>query len=288
MNIYSHIVRHTQDGKPIYYGWFESMHSRMDILINGVSESDGNAVMVSVCKETDTLYKCLDRFNPESELSQINNDSLRVRFELSPTIAPLFEGALHYKRATEGVFDIAIQTPEYDPSVHSFGVEAGYLEKSSSQVKFDFGGYAKGYALSRVVDILRGFGVVSSLISFGNSSVCGLGDTPSGKPWLIAVENPFANTPSPISVSLSNQAMGTSGNSPHHASHIQSPSDLQMVTGERVVCVSSASALDCEVYSTALFAATDPVLRKRIMDNSTIEDAFEICFQGNTHTINKI
>lgn len=288
MKRYSRIERYAKDGTPIYYGWFESMHTRMDILLYDVDRGRGDDMMNHIYEQVDLLYHSLDRFDPQSEISLINNDSLRIEFQPSDTIMPLFVGAMRYYELTMGAFDITIQTPEQDRDNQPFSIDRDTLRKSSPAVIFDFGGYAKGYALDMVIRVLKESGVGNALISFGNSSVYGLGCSASGQPWAIAVDNPFANGGSVYNTALSNQAMSTSGNSNSHTAHILSKVDSSASTARKLICVRSCSALDSEVCSTALFAANDELLRKKIMEAICIDDAVEICFNDSGYETYKI
>ncbi len=56
-------------------------------------------------------------------------------------------------------------------------------------VKIDFGGIAKGYTSSRIMQIYKKCGVTSGLVSLGGN-VQLLGAKPDGSAWKVAVESP--------------------------------------------------------------------------------------------------
>jgi thiamine biosynthesis lipoprotein len=57
-------------------------------------------------------------------------------------------------------------------------------------VTLDLGALGKGYAIDRAVELLREAGVTSAFIHGGTSTVYGLGLTPNGTPWQVAVDWP--------------------------------------------------------------------------------------------------
>src|SRR6185503_2597665 len=54
-------------------------------------------------------------------------------------------------------------------------------------VELDLGGYGKGYAIERAIDILRENGVTSALLHGGTSSIFALGAPPLEAGWKIAL-----------------------------------------------------------------------------------------------------
>jgi FAD:protein FMN transferase len=61
----------------------------------------------------------------------------------------------------------------------------------SRPVAIDFGGFGKGYALDRACDAMRAAGVVSAMLSAGESSIAVIGVHPLGGAWPIAVPHPY-------------------------------------------------------------------------------------------------
>jgi thiamine biosynthesis lipoprotein len=57
-------------------------------------------------------------------------------------------------------------------------------------VTLDLGALGKGYAIDRAVELLREAGMTSAFIHGGTSTAYGLGLTPNGTPWQVAVDWP--------------------------------------------------------------------------------------------------
>lgn len=74
----------------------------------------------------------------------------------------------------------------------------------------DLGGIGKEYAVDRVIEQSRPFGIVDILVDFGRD-VRGVGQAPQGGPWSVGLEDP--NDPGTCwgGVKMSNRAVTTSG-----------------------------------------------------------------------------
>lgn len=252
----NHTFRRSASGLGLFYGWFGAMHSRLDVIIAGCEEGECRQLLDSMFARTAHLEKRLNRFDPGSDLWQINNLGRGV-VPVDDEMIDILAGAAHYKTLTLGAFDIAVHSRDYDPKAEYLDIdfENFLLNVTAEGVTLDMGGYAKGLALEDMVGILREGGVESALISFGNSSVYGLGQHPIGQPWSVGVEQTAGLTGGGIAFELTDCAMSSSGNNNSNRGHIISPYDLRPVTDSRIVSVSGPSPLDCEVLSTALFVA---------------------------------
>ncbi|MFQ9387577.1 MAG: FAD:protein FMN transferase [Coprococcus sp.] len=72
---------------------------------------------------------------------------------------------------------------DYDSST----AEPSALKKNGVQI--DFGGIAKGYTSSRIMDIYREKGVTSGLVNLGGNAQV-FGTKPDGSLWRVAVQSP--------------------------------------------------------------------------------------------------
>jgi thiamine biosynthesis lipoprotein len=78
-------------------------------------------------------------------------------------------------------------------------------------VEIDLGGIGKGYALDRVVSLLRARGVVSALVNLGGSSVYGLGAPPGKEAWEVGIADPTSPAKTALTVRLRDRALSVSG-----------------------------------------------------------------------------
>jgi thiamine biosynthesis lipoprotein len=83
------------------------------------------------------------------------------------------------------------------------------VSSANRSVQLDLGGYAKGYALDRAADILRGQGVKNALINIGGN-VMALGDK-GGQRWRVGIQHPRAAAPLATLELRDGEAVGTSG-----------------------------------------------------------------------------
>lgn len=152
--------------------------------------------MLSTGKETSEVYK----------LNQVGEGTV------SEDTAYLFEESEKLYKETDGVFDISIypvmdawgfttenyRVPgqdELNALLEKVDASKIMYDKTSKKitlpegVKIDFGGIAKGYTSSRIMDIYKECGVTSGLVSLGGN-VQLLGKKTDGSDWKVAVESP--------------------------------------------------------------------------------------------------
>ena len=142
----SHTFKRTPTGAGIYYGWFEAMHSRFDLLAIGIEEDLGEALCHKVAEETLRLEKRLNRFDEESDIWQLNHLDNYDRYAADPELIAIFSEALRYREMTAGAFDIAVQTPDYRIETPCFAVDASCesIIKTRPDAIADFGGFGPG------------------------------------------------------------------------------------------------------------------------------------------------
>ena len=111
----SHTFRQMQNGTGLFYGWFEAMHSRFDLLTVGPTENEAAALCRDIAAEIRRIENRLNRFDEASDVWQINQNTFYDKCPADPELLGIFADALRYREMTGGAFDIAIQTPEYLP-----------------------------------------------------------------------------------------------------------------------------------------------------------------------------
>jgi FAD:protein FMN transferase len=174
---------------------------------------------------------------PSSELSRLNELAPKASAEnplsISAELTRILQKADHYSRLSNGIFDITFaslgryydyrkglkptdaQFKELLPQINYTFI---HLDATANTVYFDhpkvyvdLGGIAKGFAVDRSADILKGYGVKHANISAGGDSRV-LGDK-LGKPWLVGIRNPRAQDKNAVAVTLPLEdcAISTSG-----------------------------------------------------------------------------
>jgi thiamine biosynthesis lipoprotein len=128
-------------------------------------------------------------------------------------------------------------------------------------VELDSGGIGKGYAVDRMVEVLRRQGVPIALVSGGGSTIYGLGappDDPEG--WTIAIQVPGAPDRTAADVVLKDRALSTSGSyekffwaDGRGYSHVMDPRTGYPARGTASVSVLAARAIDSEAWAKPYF-----------------------------------
>jgi len=152
-------------------------------------------------------------------------------FDVSDDTINLLRRAAEVSESTGGLFDITIlpvmdlwgfRTDEYKvPSADELSellAEVDYrkvdIEGSKVtlpvDIKIDLGGIAKGYASARVMDIFKEHGVTSGIITLGGN-VQALGHHPEGRPWNVAIADPYEPDKTFATIQMENAAAVTSG-----------------------------------------------------------------------------
>lgn len=251
------------NGLLLYYTWFPSMHSRVDLMLCGLPEESAALLADKIQEKLFTIETLVNRFDEESELSLLNRTG---ELRATPELFTLVERAVDWYEKTDGYFDAAFRSePE------SGGMDALELDREAQTIRFkhpgvqlDLGGYAKGYGLDAGLAILKEAGVEDALFNFGNSSVGVLGRHPLGQYWTIGVEAAWKKDGSALDVALKpGQFLTTSGNSSSERRHIVDPVSGEEREGLGMVSVVTLSGEAGEALSTALFAAP-PDEKKKI------------------------
>lgn len=222
------------------------MGTKFDLVIHGSEEIVATALWREVCADLEKYERMLDRFDPSSELSLVNEGKAVPSEELESLIVLSDE----YRMKTGGCFDIT----------------KGSTERG--KVQYDFGGFAKGFVLRLALDKVKQAGAGCVLADFGQSSFFALGGHPLGGSWKASLKSPYSGAVL-REIDIVDGALSVSGNTPGYCGHIIDPRTGESVISRKMVVVSSPDPLDAEVLSTALMVAGE---------NGA--DSMMRCFQG--------
>ncbi len=250
-------------------------------------------------EEVRRLDDLLSNYKPRSEWSMVNREAATGPVRVSPELFGLVDACLRYSRLSEGAFDITV-----GPLVRTWGffkgsgrvphraeirtalAKVGYrnviLNRDNLTIQFarpgveiDPGGIGKGYAVDRIVEILRSRGIENALVSAGGSSMYGLGAPPNQKGWNVKIRHPKDASKSVGELTLHNSSMATSGTSEKFFisggklySHIFDPRSGYPAVGMLSVSVLAPKAIDSEAWTKPMFilgrswASQNPQKRK--------------------------
>ena len=246
---FQHIYKQIDVRKSVFYAWFEVMHTRVDIALCNLQEADSIRITEKIRNKTERINKMTDRFNPKSEISQINLFAANESFKISAEFYGIIEDCIRFNKETEGAFDITVNSKNN----YRNGIEDIVLNKEESTVFFknknvqiDLCGYIKGYALDKIKDVLFENNCMDALVSLGNSSVLALGNHPNGKGWKVNSPENEAE-----SITLFDECLTSSGNSTGHF-HIINPKTGKSGNLTGVKSVVTKDGVSGEVLVTAL------------------------------------
>lgn len=182
--------------------------------------------------------------------------------------------------ATLGLFD-----PAVDARPGAAGWQAIVFDRENARIRasqpvaLDFGGFGKGFALDRASDVLRNAGVVSALLSAGESSIAVIGEHPLGGGWPFSIPHPLEPGHVLVEIELTDAALsisstvGAGTQAPDRAPMIR-PTDGAIVTGRRTAIAVDRSGARAEAMSTALLVADD-AQAARLLEERTCRFLFD-------------
>jgi thiamine biosynthesis lipoprotein len=245
------------------------MGTYFSITIDDLAEQEARAAMRRCFSDARRLEGVFSRYDPSSELSQLNASNERGPIEVSADLADLLARSLHLRTATNGTFDVTIGalTPLLRGGVSTRATHASTDPSGQERARFladgrlvvapgaqlDFDGIAKGYAVDRCVTLLRAHGVRRALLSLGESSQYAIGHPNGAKGWTVTVRDLSGNH-ALGTLALRDQALSVSSAFPRerHVAHIIDPRSGEPIRHPSIAVVVTDSATDAEAWSKAL------------------------------------
>jgi thiamine biosynthesis lipoprotein len=234
--------------------------------------------------EIDRIDRLMSHYKPGSELSRLNREAAHGPVSVSPELFDFIVEALRYGRESFGAFDVTV-----GPLMKAWGFFRGEgrvpseAELASARrlvgsahvvvdrgvrtiafdtpgVELDLGGIAKGYAVDRVVRLLRRRQIEAALVSAGGSTIYALGAPPGRKAWAVEIQDPVATNRTAVTVDLTDRALSIAGGSEKSFeaggrtySHIMDPRTGRPVEGVLTVAVLTTSGTAGDALDDAFF-----------------------------------
>ena len=263
------------------------------------------AILDEAFDEVDRIDRLMSHYKADSALSAINRDAARGPVKVNDELFDFIAEAMRYQRDSGGAFDITV-----GPLMKSWGFFDGegrvpsnaeladvrsrvgsahvVLEAASRTIAFDrpgveldLGGIAKGYAVDRVVRVLRQRRIDAALISAGGSTIYGLGAPPGRDAWDVAIQDPINQRRIALDVRLKDRALSVSGSAEKSFeaggviySHIMDPRTGRPVQGVLSVAVLAKSGTAGDALDNALFVLGPEDSRTYLATMSEVEVFF--------------
>jgi thiamine biosynthesis lipoprotein len=210
-----------------------AMGSFVSMTLLHPSKDKAEEAMDAAFSEIDRLSGLLSRYDHTSAVSDLNTHGHLTG--LPPEVAQIVASSLYYHRLTGGYFDITVK-PVVDLFQQKLGgekkvwpteaeikdllkrVDARNIELKDKSVSFKaegmgitLDGIAVGFIVDRVSELLLSRGIKNHLIN-ASGDIRTRGSKEDGKPWAVAIQDPWKRKTYPDVVHLGDGAISTSGN----------------------------------------------------------------------------
>ncbi|MFA6929362.1 MAG: FAD:protein FMN transferase [Lentisphaeria bacterium] len=259
-----------------------------------VDRRNADRIARDAIAELQNLHRILNLFDPESEVSRLNQTPPGEYFKCSEPLWQILLTAREAQQLTKGAFDITIgplmrlwgfhrkrdslPAPEEIQSVlANVGFDKLLFDEENQRVAFsrpgmsvDFGGLAKGFALDWIRPLIEKQGCYSYMLDLGGNIYCSA-EPPSGRRqfFQIGIRDPADPDKILQTVALRDRYISTSANyeralfiGEKKIGHLLNPQ-----TGYPVELRSSVTVITCrgsysDVFSTAVFVAGEELARQ--------------------------
>jgi thiamine biosynthesis lipoprotein len=175
------------------------------VRVCGGDEPARREAAAAALDEVDRLDRLMSHYRPESPLSRLNREAARGPVAVPPELLALLDVCLRWSRESDGAFDVTVgplmkawgffqdegRVPAKEELVRTLEVvgrrhvlldrDAATVRFARAGVELDLGGIGKGYALDRVVSLLRARGVASALVNLGGAASTAWALRPAGR-----------------------------------------------------------------------------------------------------------
>lgn len=265
-----------------------AMHTRFVMVLPGIEDDEGAALARFAETIVAGWEHCLSYYLPDSELSMINESAFRTKQKVSQQMGDVLTQCSKYNHLTNGMYDPSL-SPIYKLLLKDKGDisdELNLIKENcgwehlvwddenqtvsflNQYVKLDFGGIGKGFALRDVVDFLKLKGIKTAFLSFGESSVAGVGKHPLGNAWPLVVPGMTEHS-NVKSFMLNDEYVSVSGLQKHGAdsedgdfAHIYHPFQKNLVRTRKKVAVKCECPIKAEVLSTSGYMCTETEMQQ--------------------------
>ena len=234
--------------------------------------------------EVDRIDRMMSHYKSDSALSLLNRNASHGPVKVAPELFDLIAEAMRYQRESGGAFDITVgplmkawgffrdegRVPTDDELADArrrvggarvvLNAEEKTIAFDRDGVELDLGGIAKGYAVDRVVHLLRARGITAALISAGGSTIYGLGAPPSRDAWEVEIQDPIDSRKTALTVQLKDRALSVAGSAEKSFesegvtySHIMDPRTGKPVQGLLSVAVLASTGTAGDALDNAFF-----------------------------------
>ncbi len=268
-------------------------------------------------KEIDSVFKVVNKsmstYIPDSDISKINQgDSTLV---VDTMFKEVFQLSKKIYEKTDGYFDptvgtlvnawgfgpgkqIVLDSTRVDSLMNYVGFDkvtltfTNTIQKTNTNIQFDFNAIAKGYAIDRLAVLMNDKEIQNYLLEVGGEVVAKGENSIKQKPWNVAVTDPQGEQLK-IVIGLKDRAMASSGNYRHYRVdeetgekyvHTIDPKTGFTKNGNTLgVNILAENCATADAYATALMAMNLDRAKKLLKNQKTL-DAYIIYLDDKGET----
>jgi FAD:protein FMN transferase len=261
-----------------------AMGTTFTIFVYAANQDRASEYFEIAFDEIERVEEALSDYRPTSELSRINRLAADETVTTDPEVFKFLQTSMGFSRRSGGAFDITVgplmrawgffrgkghypAPEELSNARKSTGWEHVRLDPQKRTVHFDIqgmsldpGGIGKGYAVERVVNLLREAGVKAALVDAGSSTIYAIGAPAGTNGWTIQVPRPGDRAHSISTVVLRDTSLSTSGNYEKFFTlngqiycHIMDPRTGEPLQGTLQTTVITPNATDSDALSLIMF-----------------------------------
>jgi FAD:protein FMN transferase len=263
----------------------DAMGSTYSLAIYGADRVRMEAAAEAAFDEVRRLDEMLSNYRPSSEWSRLNREAGERPVAVGQELFDLLTACLEYSRRSQGAFDISVgplmkvwgfykgsgrlpHRAEVQAALKKVGYQHVTLDPVRRTVRFDRpgveldpGGIGKGYAVDRMIQVLRNKGIKIALVSGSYSSIYGMGAPPAEpRGWEIKIRDPKDGRKTVETLYLKDMSLSTSGSYEKFFraegriySHIMDPRTGFPAPGMLSVSVLAPRTLDSEAWCKPFF-----------------------------------
>lgn len=293
---------------------FPTMSTVAEAIFYNVDDDTANFAISKVREKFELIENTCNIFNPESEISRLNNSAFEKPFKCSPLLWAILKKSREYYDLTDGAFDISTgplmelwgfyrkqnKLPDEDKIEEVkkiVGLNKAIFNEAEQSVKFtvpgmrlDLGGIAKGFAVDLASEAAKFAGIEAGIINLGGNMYCFEKAPQNKKYYRVGIKNPFSKNDICGTVNILGKAVSTSGNYEKYVliegkifTHIMNPKTCRPVEGMISVTAISRKAADADALSTGIFVQ-GPEFAKKLHDKIPDTDFFILFDKGNDDT----
>jgi len=263
------------------------MGTLLDVTVDAPCAATGREWIHAAVAEARRLDAELSSYQPDSALSRLNRAAGEGFRDVPEDLYRVLVLSRELSRETAGRFDVTVSPlvslweqagnrnrwpTAREVAAARDAVGAAHVELAppnrvalAARAALELGGIGKGYAADRMAAVLRGLGVRSALVNFGESSIVAIGPPPGRAPWHVWVrdgdrlDGPLALRDMALSTSASlGQSRRVRG---RKIGHIIDPLTGEPLRRRAQATVVAPNATEAEAWSKALLIDPSPTFQ---------------------------